>query len=957
MATAGLASGRRMRAYAYTLVTTAIVLVFALAEWVAEKYVAEHSRAAGLALEIAIVLVAALIVRPIHQRVEKAVDEAFYRRKHQALAALSKFRRELTSFDSAEQLLRRVIEAVEQYLEAHACAVYLRRDSFRAEASSFDVAVGDIDVDDPLVVRLRSTNAPAQPLSLNSNVQGTHAFPMTTAGELIGILLVRCRHGDYDNEEAQMLSGLAHDLAAALVTLDPRLRPRKATANNIPADLPPIIGRERELAEINAALAQSGLVTVTGSGGVGKTCVALHCAALNTAQHADGSWFINLAPIVDGNLVATTMLASLKAGAAEQGSDVERLLEYLRPRDMLLVVDNCEQVLPAVASVIAQIRATCSDVSILATSRELLHLDSEQVYRLGPLRPQAGSELFVTRALAVSPQFDAEESRGSIRSICEHLDGIPLAIELAAARTRALTPSEILHHLDARFRLLTGGDAKAQPKQRTLAATIEWSYGLLNAEEQSLFRRMSAFRGSFSLQAAAAVCAQGGVCDEFHILDVLTSLADKSLLTVTLALTSRYRLLETIREFAAHKALEHEATAIAQQQHAAYFAALAAQAYHEFDTQLPDGWLNRLAPDIDNFRAALAFLLEGPSDRALGAQLAADCGPMFLRMQLLTEGLRWCQAARAVPNLPPATAGRIEYVAAMMSNNLGLYPDALACAGRAVAFYRSSSDERGLIRALSQIAQQLAVAGRFDEAASPADEAIKMARRFKESRLVISVLRRCAASLPPDEIERSRSLFDEALRMARAADQREEMCLVLDWWACWEAAAGKPERAIELATEALENADRNAELFLRAHIVSWSLGLGYADDAFLHAVPFLNLALEGEHSLAIAFGIAYCAALHARVEPREAALLYGYAVARINELGWQREKDDEAALDAVARTIQNAMGDGELSTVSPLGATIGQDRAVSMLGPTLARFREQRDTPVAAGHRVGTLLI
>lgn len=957
MATVGPASGRRMRAYAYTLVTTAIVLIFALCEWAAEKYVAEHSRAAGLTLEIAIVLLAALIFRPIHQRVEKTVDEAFYRRKHKALAALSKFRRELSSFDSVEQLLRRVIEAVEQYLEAHACAIYLRRESFRAEASSFDVAVGDIDLTDPLVIRLRSTNAPAQPPALNSSAQGTHAFPMTTAGELIGILLVHCRHGDYDVEEAQMLSGLAQDVAAALAALDPRLRPRKTAANNIPADLPALIGRERELGEIRAALAQTRVLTLTGAGGVGKTCVALHCALQNTAEYADGAWFINLAPIIDGTLVATTMLAAINAGAAEPGGDVPLLVEHLRPRDVLLVLDNCEQVLAEVKSIAAQIRAACPGVTILATSRELLHLEGEHVYRLGPLRPEAGAELFAKRAAAVSPGFDPEQSAQSIRSLCEHLDGIPLAIELAAARTRTLTPNEILQHLDARFRLLTGGASEAQPKQRTLAATIEWSYGLLTAQEQSLFLRLSAFRGSFSLSAAAAVCAQGGVCDEFHVLDVLTSLADKSLLTVTLALTSRYRLLETIREFAAQKAVEQQATAIAQQQHAAYFAALAAQAYHEFDTHLPEGWLDRLAPDLDNLRAALVFLLEGAADRVTGAQLAADCGPIFLRMQLLTEGLRWCDAARRVPDLAAATAGRIEYVAAMLHNNSGAYPDALACAERAVSCYRRSADKRGLIRALSQLAQQYSNAKRYDEAANPAQQALSQARELGDKRVLATVLRRCAYSMAPAEMAQARTLFEEALTVARSASDVEEERLTLQFWAGREASGDHFERAIDLAGEALTNAAPALEMTLEGQIATWYLALNRVSDAMPHARRALQGALNLAYPLGIASALAICSADGAIPNARDAARVFGFARGALRDLNWTTQPDEARAFLNVAQALQARLPQDELDGLIQSGAALTQDEALRLIEPALTERGEAHDAPVAARNRVGTLLI
>lgn len=590
MSRAGPADSRRVRAYAYTAVTTAVVLLFAVAEWAAERFLADRSRAASTAVELFIVVLATLVFRPIHRKTEALVDAAFYKRRRQALAALEKFRRELHSFKDMEQLLRRVIEAVDHHLEAQASAVYLRRDAFRPEASSFDVQAENVPFDDPLAIRLRSSAAPARPPMLNSRACGTHAFAMTVAGDLAGFLTTQCPHGDYDAEESNMLAGLAQDLGAAVVALDPRLRSSKRQApNNIPADLTPLVGREREVAEIKAALALSRLVTLTGAGGVGKTSVALQCASEEIDAHRDGAWFVSLSPITDPALVPATMLAALEAGPSDQEDETARLIEHLRVRDTFIVIDNCEQVLAAAASIVARIRAQCPHVRILATSRELLHLDGEQVYRLGALRTDAAAELFAKRAVAVSPSFEPHSHAQTIHSICDHLDGIPLAIELAAVRVRALSADDILARLSERFRLLTSGARTAEPRQQTLSRAIEWSYDLLPHEEQSLFRRLAAFRGSFSLAGATAVCAQDGRCDEFHVLDLLTSLADKSLIGVTLGVSTRYRLLETIREFAAHKMVEHQATKIVARQHASYFAQLAAQAYHEFDTHLPQG--------------------------------------------------------------------------------------------------------------------------------------------------------------------------------------------------------------------------------------------------------------------------------------------------------------------------------------------------------------------------------
>ncbi|HTU68973.1 MAG TPA: TIR domain-containing protein [Candidatus Baltobacteraceae bacterium] len=731
--------------------------------------------------------------------------------------------------------------------------------------------------------------------------------------------------------------------------------PAKSSARapkNAPALLSPLIGRERELGEIDAALARSRLVTITGSGGVGKTRVALQCATSAIDRFEHGAWFIDLAPIADGALVPATVLAALEAGPAEEGSETAHLLNHLRPREALLVIDNCEQVVGEVAALVSRIHAAAPRVSVLATSRELLHLTGEQVFRLGPLAPKAAVELFAARAAAVVPGFDAHEHEQVVRDICDRLDGIPLAIELAAARVRVLSPNDISARLHERFRLLTSSSHTAVPRQQTLAATIEWSYDLLAPKEQALFERLAVFRGGFSLGAAAAVCCDGDDPDEFEVLDILTSLADKSLLTVTLALTTRYRLLESIRALAAAKAIEHKAEAIARDHHAAYFAALAAQAYHEFDSRLPAGWLERLAPDIDNFRAALAYLLEGPGDRNTGAQLAADCGPIFLRMQLLAEGLRWCEAARAVPSVSAATTGRIEYVASMMQNNLGQNEAALTSARRAVALLRASSEPRGLVRALSQEAQLMARSHRYDEAKAPAEEAIGKARELGDPRLLVAVLRRCAFSLPPSEIERARVLFEEALNAARSAHAHDEMCRVLQWWSSRESG----NRAIELATQALEWAEGDVRTALELTICVNALVSGRLNDAEPHARSALTSALERNDPLMRALAIAFCTPFLSARAPEDAALLFGYACGELSQLEWSGEEDDRLALEAASHVIKKALPERSFEALVQRGTGLRLDEAQAVLMPALAGRDAGDGSTHAVGDGVGTLL-
>lgn len=715
----------------------------------------------------------------------------------------------------------------------------------------------------------------------------------------------------------------------------PALRTLDAVPNNLPAQSTPLIGRSADVKAIVHGLKSSRLITVAGPGGVGKTRVALQAAADSVDRNEDGVWFVNLAPLNEPEFVASAMLAALDAGPAERGAEVSRLIDRLSSREALVLLDNCEQVVDEAAALITRILAACPRVSFIATSRELLHVSGEQVCRLGPLDTQDAVELFCERALAVAPHFEAAPRMQAIMEICERLDGIPLAIELAAARVRALNADEIAGRLNERFRLLSGGSRSALPRQQTLRALIDWSYDLLTGDEQRLLRHLGAFRGSFSLEGAAALYAPGEPSDEYEVLDVLTSLVDKSLISALAGRTTRYRMLESIREYALAKNVEAQAEAIVARRHAEYYAALAAQAYAEFDSRMPPDWLERFAPEVDNFRAALHWSLEDKGDRRTGAQLAADCGPVFLRLERMGEGLHWCEVAGGTADLAPETAGRLQYVASMLYNNLGSYPPALACAERAVSFYRASTDERGLVRALSQAAQQYARAHRFREAEVPAAEAIERARHLGEPRVLSSVLRRCAFSIPPADMERARPLFAEALETARRANESEEACLVLNWWADREASAGCFERALILGREGLECATGSSRMYFLLNIAGYAFAAGREDEAEPFAREALQLAGQAQHPLACAIAIAYTAPFHARHDPYRAAELFGYAAARIHEQAWGEEAD-RLALRNAAAIIESALGQGEFRTLCERGASLDLDHALASLSLTSA---------------------
>jgi predicted ATPase/class 3 adenylate cyclase len=726
----------------------------------------------------------------------------------------------------------------------------------------------------------------------------------------------------------------------------PALRSLESLHHNLPQQTTALIGRDDEVAAISALVASHRLVTVVGSGGVGKTRTTLQVGANLLDGSGDGVWFVELAPVTNADYLPAAVAQAMGLHLAADGAPLDALVRALKPKRALLIFDNCEHVIDGASHAIGVLLRTCPQLTILASSRQALGIAGEATFRMPSLAtPAPGARLtatdagayaaialFTDRAAAADRRFALTDANApAVADICRRLDGIPLAIELAAARVKLLSPKQLLDRLDERFRVLTGGSRDAMPRQQTLYALIDWSHDLLDERERALFRRLGIFVDGFTLDGAVAVGAIDGL-DELDVLDVLQSLVDKSLVaTEPHDDAPRYRLLESTRAYARDKLRAAGEETRAADLHAAYIAALAARAYREFDSALPPGWLERNAAEIDDLRAALDYTLEGPGDRARGASIAADSGPIFLRMELLGEGLRWCDAARAVIDVPAATRGRIEYVASMMHNNLGESRSGLACAERAVSLYEGSGDERGLVRALSQVAQFYARSGRIDEARAPAAAALARARALREPHVLSAVLRRCAFSLPAPEIDEARRFFAEALSIARSMNDPGETSMVLDWWASREAAAGSLARAIELDTEALTYTPLNGHVFVELHIAGWALALNRLDDAAPHAQRGLLLARAADNPHLLAYAIACCAPRHAERAPDEAAMAFGYATARLREAEWEASDDDELALRNASDAIGRALDATAFAALLESGTVWTEDAAVAAI--------------------------
>jgi predicted ATPase/DNA-binding winged helix-turn-helix (wHTH) protein len=446
-----------------------------------------------------------------------------------------------------------------------------------------------------------------------------------------------------------------------------------AATNNLPQQLTPLIGREADLAEIKARLSSHRLVTLTGSGGVGKTRLAIEAGRSLLDRYPDGVWFAELAPLNDAQLVTSIIGDVLGVSLGAAASALETLASALRTKQLLLIIDNCEHVIGEAARVADALMRTCPRLSILASSRERLAIAGESIIRVPSLpvpqandgftaaraREYAAVRLFVERANALSCGFAlADANAATVASICRRLDGIPLAIELAVPRLKVLPVEQLAGGLDERFRLLTGGSRTALRRQQTLHALIDWSYGLLSDAEKMLLPRLSVFLGGTTLSSITAVVAGDEIAPE-AVGDLLLSLVEKSLVHADLAGSEcRYGLLESTRYYAAEKLVDPPRL---RRRHAEHFAARLAQATAEWETMATRQWIARYECDIDNLRGALEWGFGPDGDVAVGFDLVAHSHMLWAELGLILEHRRWVIAAldNTGKTTPPEVTARL----------------------------------------------------------------------------------------------------------------------------------------------------------------------------------------------------------------------------------------------------------------------------------------------------------
>lgn len=547
------------------------------------------------------------------------------------------------------------------------------------------------------------------------------------------------RHRLKDLAQPQEIFQLTHP---ALPCEFPPLRSLESFTHNLPLQLSSFIGREKELVEARRRLAETRLLTLTGTGGAGKTRLALQVAAEVIEDFPDGVWLVELAPLTDPELLPQAVATAL--GLGEEGGDrtlAETLADALRLKSLLLVWDNCEHLIDACARLAETLLRTCPILRLLATSREALEIGGETVLPISSLSLPAGPplpptetlagyesvRLFVDRATTALPAFRLSDGNApAVAQVCSRLDGIPLALELAAARIRVLTPQQIASRLDDRFRLLSGGSRTALPRQQTLRALIDWSYDLLPPAEQALLRRLSVFAGGWPLEAAETVCA-GAEVEEWEVLDLLSRLVAKSLVVVEPPDEGqvRYRLLENLRSYARERLAETgEATALAAR-HRDWFLALAEEAEpHLSGPEMPH-WLDRLERDLENFRAALSFSRQAGGESL--PRLAGALSRFWYGRSYLSEGLGWLEDALA-PAAAVSIRAKVLNGAGMLSWSCGDYAKSRAFHARDLELRRELNDTRGIARALGNLGILASEQGDFTQAGALYAESLTLYR-------------------------------------------------------------------------------------------------------------------------------------------------------------------------------------------------------------------------------------
>ena len=696
----------------------------------------------------------------------------------------------------------------------------------------------------------------------------------------------------------------------------PPLRSLEATPNNLAQQLNSFVGREREAVEVKAMLASNRLVTLLGMGGIGKSRLSVQLGAEVMDAYADGVWLVELAPLSDPQLVAQAV-ASVLGVKEEAGRPViEALVKFVLDRELLIILDNCEHVVHACAELAKQLLQAGPRLKMLASSRDPLQIAGETAYHvptlsapdpnkkvtLAELTRHEAVRLFIDRATASQPAFSVTEKNATaVADICHRLDGIPLAIELAAARTRALSVEAIAARLNDRFKLLVTGDKTVLPRQRTLRALIDWSYDLLPPPERLLFQRLSVFAGGWTLEAVEAVGA-GGEVEKADVLDLLTHLVEKSLVVMEVG-GERYRMLDTVRQYAQERLAESGDVAAPCSQHLDFYLRFAETARPELAGPEQGLWLGRLDLERENFLSAHAWSEGLPNSGELGLRMAHALRPYWFYRGLLNLGLRF-------------TVDVLSRVGMQERNDLRC--QALAGAGQLSYFM-----------------------GKDREARSYLSESLSIARETGNVKWAAAVLQPLGmAYLAGGDLIAARTHLDEAVAMARQLGNKRELATSLNELAMLHRSEGNLAEAEPLYRTALSLAREQGD---QANIAIFLLNLAMVSIArsSIQRTPgmlreVLSIATEIGSKPAALSALEVCAGLAAASKNWAlAARVFGAAEEHTGKMGLRRAPADEAFLLPLITLARQALGEQAFSSAEADGRLLELDDALALARKSL----------------------
>ena len=777
----------------------------------------------------------------------------------------------------------------------------------------------------------------------------------------------------------------------------PPLKTLDAHPNNLPAQLTSFIGREREIAEVKRLLSASRLVTLAGSGGAGKTRLSLQVAADLFDNFADGVWFVQLEGLTDRNLVPQAVASVLGVREEPNRPLLTILTTFLQSKTLLLILDNSEHLIEACAQLAMSLLQACPNLRILTSSREVLSVPGEvkfHVLSLGVPDPShlpaledlaqiEAVRLFVERAANAQPNFTlTAQEAPAVAQICQRLDGIPLAIELAAARVKVLSVEQIATRLDDRFRLLTSGSRTALPRQQTLRALIDWSYSLLTEAERIVFWRLAVFVGGWTLEAAEAVCAAGSI-ESYEVLDLLTRLVDKSLvITTERAGAARYRRLETIRQYSIEKLRESGEEASVQAKHFDFFVQLAETAEPKLTSASQMDWLERLEAEHDNLRAALKWSLESQPASAL--RLAGALGRFWDVHGYFTEGRSWLEAALAKAGAAPSTsrAAGLRW-AGLLARRQGDYEHAKELLKESLDLSRILDDQLGIVASLNDLGYTADLQGDTAWAKDLFAESLELGRMLKDDASIAWALhylgniawkqgdaatarRYFEESLgirrkTGDRVSLAKSLYslggvadaqgdyavaqrflEESLVITREIGERRQTALTLAALGEIVSARGDLEAARRFHEEGLASARELGDKFIIAYALE---GLGNDASAqadFAGAGQFFEASINIRCEMGDKDGIATCLEGFARVAAGrgcaiEAAHLYAAAEKLRNEIGNSLMAGEQADYDRAVANVRAQLEAVSFETAWAAGLAMTIENAIGYALETVAK--------------------